>query len=287
MTELDPRTTPAKPNLAAEHLRGRVTAARYTPGITLEIVVPKTGLLREPNAGARLESELLFGERFIAYELDEHFTWGQAVHDSYVGYVAAGALAAAAAVATHRVAVTQSRAYAEPSGKAFSPYALSLGSKLAVAHDRGRFVEVAQPSGPNLFVPFSHVKPVGEPSLDYVAVAEMFLGVPYLWGGRSSAGLDCSALVQLALAETGINAPRDSDQQREALGEPIGGAEALVHMQGGDLVFWESHVAIALDERRIIHANALAMAVSIDEAAPFARAVEASDGPVIAVKRLK
>ncbi|MFZ1990223.1 MAG: C40 family peptidase [Alphaproteobacteria bacterium] len=287
MSELDPRITPAKPNLAAEHLRGKVTAARYTPGIALEIVAPKTNLLREPSAGAQLESELLFGERFIAYELDENYTWGQAEYDGYVGYVTANSLAAACAATTHRVSVRQSRTYTEPSGKAFSPYALSLGSRLAVVRDRGRFLEVASPSGPNLFVPSSHLTAIGEHAPDFVAVAAIFLGVPYLWGGRTSAGLDCSALVQLALAEAGIKAPRDSDQQREAVGETIGGAEALAQMQRGDLVFWNNHVAIAFDERRIIHANALAMAVSIDDAAPFARAVEASDGPVLAVKRLK
>ena len=287
MSELDPRVTPAKPNLAAEHLRGKVTAPRYTRGITLEIVVPKTNLLREPNVGGQLESELLFGERFVAYELDEHFTWGQAEYDGYVGYVTASSLAATGAAATHRVSVRQSRTYTEPSGKAFSPYALSLGSKVAAVGDRGRFLEVASPSGPNLFVPSSHLTALAERADDFVAVAAIFLGVPYLWGGRTSAGLDCSALVQLALAEAGIKAPRDSDQQREAVGEAIGGAEALAQMHRGDLVFWKNHVAIAFDERRIIHANALAMAVSIDEVAPFARAAEASDGPVIAVKRLK
>ena len=286
MSGFDPRITPARHDLAAEHLRGKVQAERYTPGVTLEIAVPKAALLREPRLNAPMETEVLFGERFVAYELDEEFTWGQCEQDGYVGYVASSCFSERGEPPTHRVSVRQSRAYAEPSGKAHSPHALSLGSRLVVAADLGRFLEIIWSGAPNVFVPSSHVKTIAEPESDFATIAELFLGVPYVWGGRTSLGLDCSALVQLALAESGIKAPRDSDMQREDVGNLIGSEEALGHIQRGDLVFWKNHVAIALDERRIIHANALAMAVSIDEAITFAKAVEASEGPVIAVKRL-
>jgi hypothetical protein len=284
VSEFDPRITPARPDLAAEHLRGKVSAERYAPGESYEVVRWHTGLRRAPEVSAPLETELLAGERFTVYEKKGAYAWGQAETDGYVGYVFAHDLEPAGPEATHRVKVRQSRLYNDANSKSFALLALSLGAKLRVKRDLGRFSEVRFET--DCFVPSAHIAPLAEFSSDYVAVAEMFLGVPYVWGGRTSLGLDCSALVQLSLAEAGIKSPRDSDQQREAFGKSIGGAEALSHLQRGDLVFWKNHVAIAIDKVRMIHANAMAMAVSIDEAIPFARAVEASEGPVIAVKRL-
>jgi cell wall-associated NlpC family hydrolase len=287
MSGYDPRITPGRPDLAAEHLRGKVSAARYVPGVLREITVSQTGLLRAPKPDSPVETELLFGERFTVYDANETYAWGQAELDGYVGYVRAHALGNPGAAATHRVAVRQSRLYAEPSGKARSGVPLSLGARLRVERDLGRFVEVSLLEGKSAFVPASHMKPIGERVSDFVSVAEQLVGVPYLWGGRTSFGLDCSALVQLALAEAGTTSPRDSDRQREALGEIVGGEGALSRLERGDLIFWKNHVAIAVDRVRIIHANALAMAVSIETATPFARAVEGSEGPVITVKRLK
>lgn len=285
MSEFDPRITPARPDLAAEHLRGKVQAERYAVGIPCEVAKSHTGLFRAPQVNAPPDTELLAGERFIVYEDKGAYAWGQSEIDGYVGYVRSDDLSSAGPQVTHRVRVRQSRLYIEPSAKSSAGLALSLGASLRVVHDLGRFSELQ--FGSSYFVPSAHLAPLSYVSSDYVAVAEQFLGVPYVWGGRTCFGLDCSALVQLSLAEAGIKAPRDSDQQRAFLGDGVGGAEALAHMRRGDLVFWKNHVAIALDGARILHANALAMAVSIDEAIPFARAVEPTEGPVIAVKRLK
>lgn len=286
MNEYDPRITPARGDLAAEHLRGNVTADRFVPGVVKEIIATRTGLARTSDGRAPLETELILGEQFTVYEQKGFLAWGQAGLDGYVGYISSLALGDPQEPPTHRLAVPASRGYESPSGKATAPWPLTLGSRLHVLGNEARFSQFRFGLH-KAFVPSAHIKPVGEFVSDYVAVAEMFLGVPYLWGGRTSSGLDCSALVQLSLAESGIKAPRDSDQQREALGQSIGGAEALTQMRRGDLVFWKNHVAIALDNARMLHANALAMAVSIDEAIPFAQAVEATDGPVIAVKRLR
>ena len=285
MSDYDPRTTPARGDIAAEHLRGKVPAGRYAAGEPHEVIRSHTGLFRAARVNAPLDTELLAGERFVVYEHAGVWAWGQAELDGYVGYVRSGELEPAGQQATHRVSVRQSRLYNEPSGKAQALLALSLGAKLRVLRDLGRFSEVR--FGSICFVPSAHIVPISQVSPDYVATAEQFLGVAYVWGGRTSLGLDCSALVQLSLAEAGIKAPRDSDMQREALGESLGGAEALAQMRRGDLVFWKNHVATAIDNKRILHANALAMAVSIDEAVAFARAVEPGEGPVIAVKRLK
>ena len=280
----DPRLTPARPDLAAEHLRGIVRAERYKQGTLREIIANRVGLTRS-GEGSPLETELLLGERFTVYEEKGHLAWGQAELDGYVGYISRFALGEVGPGPTHRVAVPASRGYEAPSGKALSPWPLSLGSRLRVVEQAERFSEI-QFGLHTAFVPTAHIRSIDERVADFVAVAEQFVGVPYVWGGRTSVGLDCSALVQLSLAEAGIRVPRDSDQQCASLGIQVGKSEALGATRRGDLVFWKGHVAIALDERRIIHANAFAMAVSIDEAIPFARQVEASEGPVIAINRL-
>ena len=281
----DSRLTPARPDLAAEHLQGVVIAKCFVSGMTKEVAAPLTPLRRCPHGAAPLDTELLMGERFTVYEDKDGWAWGQAELDSYVGYVQSAHLAGLSFDATHRIAAPATHLYAQPEIKAPVRCRLSLGCRLTVLGEAGRFAEVMTRGGA-LFVPSVHIAPLAAWAKDYVTVAERFLGVPYLFGGRSSLGLDCSSLVQLALAEAGMSAPRNSDHQCASLGAPIGDASALGIMRRGDLVFWNSHVAIAVDERRIIHANGLAMAVSIDDAAGFARAVEASEGPIMAINRL-
>ena len=135
-----------------------------------------------------------------------------------------------------------------------------------------------------LYGALTHLTALTVRKRDFVSVAERLKDVPYLWGGRSHLGLDCSALVQLCLADAGVAAPRDSDLQRDVLGINIG-ADAIHALTRGDLIFWNKHVAIVLDDKRIIHANAAAMAVSMHDAALFARMVEATNGPIMAIRR--
>jgi len=199
--------------------------------------------------------QLLFGEIFEVIEEEGKFLWGQARRDGYVGFVEAGALARVEADPTHQIAALRTYAFAGPSIKTRASGPYSLGSLVVVEAEEGKLSKVAGAG----WMAAAHLAPVGEFETDMAAVAERYLGAPYLWGGRESLGLDCSGLVQQALFACGRACPRDTDQQ-EALGQAIGRAD----FGRGDLVFWKGHVAIGLDAERIIHANGHHMMVAIE-----------------------
>jgi cell wall-associated NlpC family hydrolase len=157
--------------------------------------------------------------------------------------------------------------------------ALPLGARIAVAREQEGFA-VTSSGG---FVPMRHLAPVANVEPDFVAVAERFVGVPYLWGGKSSLGLDCSGLVQIALTACGIKCPRDSDMQESALGK----SASLAGLQSGDLIFWKGHVAIARGRNSMIHANAFHMAVTIESVAEALARIGAAGSQVTSVRRLK
>ncbi|MEL7028949.1 MAG: NlpC/P60 family protein [Pseudomonadota bacterium] len=276
---MDKRTTPARADVAAASLKGAVEAASYREGERREAARPATGLRTGPGAAEALQTELLFGEAFTVYDEADGWAWGQAERDGYVGYVEAPALRAPGGAPTHSVSAPLAAIYDAPSGKARATAWLSMNASLSVSGAAEAGFLPVQGGG---FVFAEHAAPSGAFEQDHVAVAERFLGAPYVWGGRRGAGLDCSALVQAALYRTGRDCPRDSDQQFAALGAPIE-AEAR---QRGDLVFWKGHVAILRDTETIVHANATHMAVSIDPLDAFAGRVEAETGLIIGYRRL-
>jgi cell wall-associated NlpC family hydrolase len=275
---LDPRLTPARPDLAAAHLRGRVEAARFVEGIEREVRDESAPLRREPAPDASLDTEALKGERVTVYDSNEEgWCWGQLAADGYVGWLPANALAAPGPAATHRVAALRTLAFPGRSIKLPPVAAFSLGCRVAVLRLEEPFAVTL--SG---YVPARHLAPLDVAEPDFVAVAERFLGVPYLWGGKTSLGVDCSGLVQIALTAAGIACPRDSDMQERALGEAVD----LADLRRGDLVFWKGHVAIARDAATLLHANAFHMAVAAEPVAEAAARIAAGGSPVTTVKRL-
>lgn len=251
----DPRITLSRPDLAARGLEGLAPAAAYADPKAVVCAVPAAPLRRAPDPDAEQLDQLLFGERFEVLEEKDGFAWGQAARDGYVGYVEASLLTAPFEPATHRVAAVRTYAFAKPSikSRALGPY--SQGALVTVEGREGRFAKV---EGSGWFIE-AHLSPIGAFVEDPVAVAEQYLGAPYLWGGRESLGLDCSGLVQQALFAAGRACPRDTDQQ-EALGVGIERGD----LRRGDLVFWKGHVGLMLDETRLLHANAFHMAVAIE-----------------------
>jgi cell wall-associated NlpC family hydrolase len=285
MRALDPRVTPARADLAARHLQGKVEAARYVEGRVLEVIEPQTALRGAPRPDAPLLTEALKGERIAVYDMNaEGWAWGQLEDDHYVGWIALNALANPGPAPTHKVAVPRTLAFPGASIKLPPSEALPLGAKLVVLRMHERMA-VTQTGA---HVPAAHLKPVGDNETDYVAVAERFLEVPYLWGGKTAYGLDCSGLVQVALTACGITCPRDSDMQEVALGEIV--VEESADDPGlarGDLVFWKGHVAIVRDRDTLIHANAFHMAVAIEPIAEAIARIGAAGSEIAAVKRIK
>jgi cell wall-associated NlpC family hydrolase len=262
----DRRLNAYRPDLADEALRDTVEAPRYVAGTPAGIARPVAALRPRPDRGAGIDTELLFGETVRVFDRADRWAWVKSDIDSYVGYLEEAALVSGDLAATHIVAVPRTFAYTGPDLKTPAAYALSMGSRLMVVGDsetRGtRYLTLA--GGQSVVA--SHCVAVDEPaSADYVAIAARFLETPYLWGGRSGFGLDCSALVQMSMMMTGRAAPRDSDMQAAGLGTEIERGE----LRRGDLVFWKGHVAIMEDERTILHANGHTMSVAregLDEA---------------------
>ncbi len=259
----DPRRHAYRADLADAKLRGLIEAERYVQGETRQVIAPALPLRREPRFDSILDTEALHGETVTLYAEGEGWAWVQIDRDSYVGYMPSEGLSAAIVAPTHRIAALRSYVYPEPDGKSPPLALLSLNALVTAKAEEGRFLAL-EGGG---YVVARHTLPAGETVDDPVAMAEAFVGTPYLWGGRTSIGLDCSGLVQLAVEAAGHRAPRDADMQAAELGEPIEWREGM-ELRRGDLVFWEGHVGIMTSANDLIHANAHHMAVEIE---PFAR----------------
>lgn len=281
MPDFDPRITPARADLAARSLAGTVEAPRYAEGRPYEVIAPQAPLRQAPRPDAPLDTEALKGERVTVYEWNEEgWAWGQLRSDNYVGWLPQSALGAPGAPPTHKVAALRTFAFPGPSIKLPPLEALPFGATLAIRRSEERMAVTAA----GAYVPMVHLKPVHENERDFVAVAERFLGVPYLWGGKTACGLDCSALVQIALTACGIDCPRDSDMQERAVGEAV--AVDLSRLERGDLMFWKGHVALVRDRANLLHANAFHMAVAIEPIADAIARIRAAGGDVTGLRRI-
>ncbi|MEQ8283957.1 MAG: C40 family peptidase [Parvibaculum sp.] len=278
----DHRLNPYRDDLAAAHLRGEVSSSRFAEGTDRQVAAPSLPLLRRPETNAPMDTQLLFGEVFRVYEEKNGWAWGQAALDDYVGYVETKELAARPSAPTHTVAALRTFVYPRPDLKTRPAAPLPMNAKLRVTGARGNFSEIDR--GGWVFT--AHLAAIGAHVRDFVAVAEEFLGVPYLWGGRDSTGLDCSGLVQAALERAGISSLRDTDMQEATLGEALPEPIDFTKLKRGDLVFWKGHVAIMVDAERMIHANAFHMMVAIERLdVAMSRIARSDAGHVTSIKR--
>ena len=287
-TPLDPRTNAFSPQLADSRLRGQVEAEQFVDGMLKRVAVPAAPLRLRPVREAPFDSQLFLGEVVRVFgDTGEGWSWVQNETDGYVGFVRADTLGSLAPEPTHRVTALRTFVYPGPDMKLPPATSLTLGSRIALGEEidsRGTVFRLV--AGGTKAVVASHVAPLhAPPEPDYVAVAERFLNVPYLWGGRTSIGVDCSALVQLAMMAAGIAAPRDTDLQRDGLGSPVEGGIAAP-LRRGDLVFWPGHVAILTAPDAIVHASGHHMTVVAEPLADAVARIGAIKGPPMAVRRI-
>ncbi|MEZ0169569.1 C40 family peptidase [Microvirga sp. TS319] len=279
----DRRITPVRSDLADERLRGRVEAERYTTGTIRRVAASFAPLHRHPSREAPVDTQAIFGEAATVYDEHEGWAWVQLHEDGYVGYLPSDVLREPGPAPTHRVAAIRTFVYPGPSLKLPYQDYLTLNARLAVTGTEGDYARLAD--GGWVYAP--HLAPLDATEPDYVGVAERFLHTPYLWGGKTSLGIDCSGLAQTVLAAAGIKAPRDSDMQERELGTAVEVTPDLGGLARGDLVFWKGHVGLMMDATDFIHATGHSMTVMIE---PLSVAEErirrTSYGPISSIKRL-
>lgn len=280
---LDPRRNAFRPDLAAETLRGKVEARRFVAGNWGQVIVPSVQVRKRPEPAAAVDTEALFGEVVVVYDVSKGWAWVQLLRDGYVGYLPITALTAEVEWPSHRVKAIGTFVYPEPDIKTPPMAHLSLNSALKVVAQDGAFYRL---SGGG-FVAVRHVAEEDTYARDFVDVAERFMETPYLWGGRTRLGIDCSGLVQVALEAAGLPAPRDSDMQRAELGSDLLIPENHEGLQRGDLIFWPGHVGIMADGIMLLHANAHHMAVVVEPLPEATERMARSGLRRSAVKRLE
>jgi cell wall-associated NlpC family hydrolase len=279
---LDPRLHAYRPDLADITLKGEVEAERFAEGERVQFIRPYTDLVKSPAADASRLTQALFGETATMFEAKDGFAWVQLEQDFYVGYVPVQNLSKKVSEATHRVATQSTWAFAKANLKTRPSMWMPLNARLPIDGEENGYAKLDRGG----FIFANHVKPLGENAFgrDWVSVAEQFVGVPYLWGGKTTQGLDCSGLVQVSLEAFCIECPRDADMQEQAMGESL---EKDVPLKRGDLVFWDGHVGIMQDNDTLLHANGFHMMTVSEPLAIAIDRIAAKGSRVTSIKRLQ
>ena len=270
---MDTRRIPVRHDLAAEHLRGQVDVEKFVEGKPMAVGASMINLVRNADPDTNLATQLLYGEGFTVYDeiADMGLAWGQSERDGYVGYVPSAGLIDPLEGRIEQVSALSALVFSESDFKSQLLGSYSLGCRVAIEGEENGYARL----GEGIYTPLVNLAPV---TGDFVGVAEKFIGSPYLWGGRSYFGLDCSGLVQLALQAVGVDAPRDSDMQSSELGSLVEGP-----LLRGDLVFWDGHVGIMQDGENLLHANVHHMAVVSE---PLTDVTARAEGEITATRRL-
>lgn len=277
MSDFDRRITPVRADLAAAHLKGKIDAPRYADGKIFRVKIGRAALRGKPSDDAGLDTEILYGECFTVYDIENGWAWGQSLEDDYVGYVRTDALSENVSVPDHRVIAQMAPVFPAADLKKPVRDFLPLNAKVKVEARDGVYARI----GENAFVFAGHLAPANEMAADWVEVAERFLRVPYIWGGKTASGLDCSGLIQTAMQAAGMACPRDTDMQERGVGRAVDSR----NLQRGDLVFWKGHVGVMLDASRLLHANAFHMEVRIEPLSEAVARIEKIAGAITSVKR--
>jgi cell wall-associated NlpC family hydrolase len=278
----DPRRNAFRADLAAKSLEGVVSAERYVEGEPAFVVRAAVPLRRAPDPARGFETEALFGESVMLFDQSAGWAWVQLVRDGYVGYLPTEALRRGATNPSHRIQALGTFLYGAPDIKSPPLMHLAMNAAVTARAVGDKFLELE--GGGFIFA--RHAAPIDRFARDFVEIAERFVGAPYLWGGRTRVGLDCSGLVQTALHATGVAAPRDTDMQQAELGETVAISDDFEGLRRGDLVFWKGHVGIMIDSVLMVHANAHHMLVAVEPLPEAAQRIAKTGSQITAVKRL-
>ncbi|WP_455475990.1 C40 family peptidase [Bartonella sp. B17] len=282
MVYKDPRLCAFRSDLADQHLEKETVAQRFVQGKRKRINVPVAELFKENNKKSERQTECLLGEELLIFEQKELLSWGQSLKDGYVGYIDTTVLCTSTIEQTHIVSVPRTFQYLQADLRGSVEYALSIGSKVTVVDEievRGTKYSILENGRA---IVSHHLSPIGCVYEDYVTVAEALIHTPYLWGGVSGFGIDCSGLVQLSMMLAGKMVLRDADMQEKTIGKELTDNDKL---QRGDLIFWKDHVAIMIDHENIIHANGFSLDVMVELLEDAVVRIAKKDGYPIAKRR--
>jgi hypothetical protein len=296
---LNPSLNAYRSDLADIRLEGQVEAEKFIQPTIMRVAVPIAPLKRKPEHASGLDSQALLGEVVRVFDQSEDgFSWVQLEGDGYVGYLPSNSLGPyrdeEGGEPTHYICVPRTFVYPGPDLKIPAATFLSLGAGVVLGEEtetRGthyrKILNLPHMQGRDGWIVTQHVRPVAEKSSDFVTVAESLIGTPYLWGGKSSLGIDCSGLVQLACQMAGVEVLRDASMQETSAGEALDFSDGLPDLQRGDLIFWKGHVGIMCDSEILLHANGHHMAVAKEPLAGAMDRIANHDyGTMTAIRRL-